>query len=177
MSTPRPSPGSDTTRSGPPAFAERLVVPWWWWPPVLLMAGLLAAELHMGYPGVRSWLPYVLLLPLAVVLLVWLGRVRIAVDGDERGGRELHVGAAHLPVSQIGRIDVVTGEAKRQALGPQLDPEAFVLHRPWVGPVARIEVLDPDDPTPYWVVSTRHPDDLLRALRESGRTMRHSRGR
>jgi len=167
VSTPRPSPGSDTTPRGPAAFAERLVLPWWWWPPVLLMAGLLAAELHMGHPGVRAWLPYVLLLPLAVLLLIRLGRVRVEVgaaqDGD--GARELRAGPAHLPVSQIGRVDVVTGEAKREALGPQLDPEAFVLHRPWVGPVVRIEVIDPDDPTPYWVVSTRRPEKLLAALR------------
>jgi len=165
VGTPRPAPGSDTAPDGPAAYAERLVVPWWSWPPVLLMAGLLAAELHMGYPGVRSWLPYVLLFPLAVVLLVWLGRVRVEVAADGSGVRELRAGPAHLPVSQIGRVDVVTGEAKRQALGPRLDPEAFVLHRPWVGPVVRIEVIDPDDPTPYWVVSTRRPEELLAALR------------
>jgi hypothetical protein len=140
-------------------------VPWWWWPPALLMAALLAAELHMGYPGVRSWLPYVLLLPLAGAVLLWMGRVRVGVTTGAGGARELHAGEAHLPVSFIGRVDVVRGEAKRQALGPQLDPEAFVLHRPWVGPAVRLEVVDPDDPTPYWVISTRRPEDLIAALR------------
>ncbi|PVZ14263.1 hypothetical protein C8D89_101127 [Actinomycetospora cinnamomea] len=140
-------------------------MPWWSWPLVLLMAALLAAEVHMGYPGLRSWLPYVLLLPLAVALLIWAGRVRVEVGPGADGERELRAGAAHLPVSAVGRVDVVRGEAKREALGPQLDPEAFVLHRPWVGPAVRIEVLDPDDPTPYWVVSTRRPEDLIAALR------------
>jgi hypothetical protein len=28
----------------------------------------------------------------------------------------------------------------------------------------RVEVVDPQDPTPYWLVSTRRPDDLARAL-------------
>lgn len=165
MSTPRPSSGTDTAPGVPAAYAERLVLPWWSWPPVLLMAGMLAAEVHMGYPGVRSWLPYVLLFPLAVALLVWLGRMRIRVDADGSATRELRAGPARLPVAQIGRVDIVRGEAKRQALGPQLDPEAFVLHRPWVGSAVRIEVIDPDDPTPYWVVSTRRPEELLRALR------------
>ncbi|MHC1563082.1 DUF3093 domain-containing protein [Actinomycetospora sp. C-140] len=168
MSSPRPSPGSDAGSGTSPAsggeHAERLGVPWWWWPPTVLVAVLLAAELHMGHPGVRAWLPYVLLIPIAVALLVWMGRVRVAVSGTG-AQRELRAGPAHLPVSAIGRVDVVTGEDKRLALGPQLDPQAFVLHRPWVGPVVRIEVLDPDDPTPYWVVSTRHPEQLLAALR------------
>jgi hypothetical protein len=34
-----------------------------------------------------------------------------------------------------------------------------------VGPAVRIEVVDPDDPTPYWVISTRRPEDLIAALR------------
>ena len=169
MSSPRPSPGSDAGPGDGADYDERLTVPWWWWPPALLIAVLLAAELHMGYPGVRSWLPYVLLLPLAAAVLIWLGRVRVGVGtpsgGAERAVRELRAGVAHLPVSLVGRVDVVTGEAKREALGPQLDPQAFVLHRPWVGPAVRIEVLDPDDPTPYWVISTRRPQELLAALR------------
>lgn len=164
MSASRPT-GSGAGPATGTVHAERLGLPWWAWPPTLLMAALLAAELHMGYPGPRAWLPYVLLLPLAVALLIWSGRVRVEVGPGADGARELRAGAAHLPVSMIGRADVVRGEAKREALGPQLDPVAFVLHRPWVGPAVRIEVLDPDDPTPYWVVSTRRPEELIAALR------------
>ena len=46
-----------------------------------------------------------------------------------------------------------------------LDPGAFVAHRAWIGPMALIVLDDPDDPTPYWLVSTRHPDRVLSALR------------
>ena len=38
------------------------------------------------------------------------------------------------------------------------------MHRAWIGPVVRIEVTDPDDPTPYWVLSVRDPEAFLRAL-------------
>ena len=54
---------------------------------------------------------------------------------------------------------------KRRVLGPHLDPAAFVLHRGWIGPVVRLRQTDPEDPTPYWVFSTRHPDRLVEALR------------
>jgi hypothetical protein len=33
-----------------------------------------------------------------------------------------------------------------------------------VGPLVRLEVTDPDDPTPYWVFSVREPDLLIAAL-------------
>lgn len=131
---------------------------------MLLVAGLLAAEVHMGYPGVRSWLPYLVAVPVVVGLLRWLGRLRVDVDAPGDAEPEIRVGAARLPVRCVGRVDVVTGPDKQQALGPDLDPEAFVLHRPWVTPAVRLEVIDPDVPTPYWVVSTRHPERLLAAL-------------
>jgi hypothetical protein len=33
-----------------------------------------------------------------------------------------------------------------------------------VGPLLRIEVTDPDDPTPYWVISVREPEKLAAVL-------------
>nr|MDQ2722269.1 DUF3093 family protein [Actinomycetota bacterium] len=61
------------------SYTERLWVPWWWWPLGAAVAGLLAAEVHMGSPGVRAWLPYVLLIPLALWALLRLGSLRVAV--------------------------------------------------------------------------------------------------
>jgi hypothetical protein len=140
--------------------AERLYVTWHWWLLPLLGAGLLAAEVHLGYPGVRAWLPYVVLLPLTAVLIWRAGRmpVRIA-DG------QLHVGNAHVPLEHLGEVQVVGAKDKRKVLGPRLDPTAYVLHRGWVGPLVRVRVTDDDDPTPYWVFSTRHPEKVAALLR------------
>ncbi|MGB8795872.1 MAG: DUF3093 family protein, partial [Mycobacterium sp.] len=47
----------------------------------------------------------------------------------------------------------------------QLDPAAYVVHRGWVGPMVLLVLNDVDDPTPYWLVSCRHPERVLSALR------------
>jgi len=151
--TPQPA-TSGTTR-----FDERLSVPIWWYLPAVAVAMLLGAEVHMGYPGVRSWIGYAITVPLALLVLFGLGRTRVRVVDDQ-----LQVGAASLALRHIGRVDVVAKQDKQVALGPQLDPAAFLMHRGWVGPVVRIEQTDPDDPTPYWVISVRDPDALRRAL-------------
>jgi len=57
---------------------------------------------------------------------------------------------------------------KRAALGAQADPLAFVVLRPWIRGAVLVVLDDPADPTPYWVVSTRHPERLVRALRAAG---------
>jgi len=53
---------------------------------------------------------------------------------------------------------------RRELLGPLADPLAFVVQRPWVPGAVQVMLDDPDDPTPYWVVSTRQPARLAAAL-------------
>ena len=158
-----PSPATSAT-SGGPAFDERLSVPWWWYVPVVGLGVLLGAEVHMGYPGVRSWIGYVVFVPLLVGALLAMSRTHVRVQGGE-----LQVGKARVPLRFVGRVEVVDRRDKQIALGPELNPAAFVLHRGWVGPLARVEVTGPDDLTPYWVFSVREPDRLLSVLeREAG---------
>jgi hypothetical protein len=45
-----------------------------------------------------------------------------------------------------------------------LDARAWLCIRGWIDPVVRVQVTDPSDPAPYWVVSTRNPDQLVAAL-------------
>lgn len=141
-------------------YEERLRVPLWWGVPAVGVAGLLAAEVHMGYPGVRAWLPYLVLVPLAVTVLLTLSRTRVRLTDQH-----LWVGPASLPLEFVGEVDVVPRAAKRRALGPESDPAAFMLHRAWVGPMLRVRLTDPDDPTPYWIFSLRRPDRLAELLR------------
>ncbi|OBF15671.1 hypothetical protein A5727_14690 [Mycobacterium sp. ACS4331] len=147
-------------------YRERLWVPWWWWPLGMGLAGLIALEVNQalsGASGVPDWVPFAALFAVAAAALIWLGRAEVSVVAGE-GGVELCAGPAHLPVSVISRTAVVPRSAKSAALGRQLDPAAYVLHRVWVGPMVLAVLDDADDPTPYWLVSSRHPDRLLAAL-------------
>ncbi|WP_246018782.1 DUF3093 domain-containing protein [Saccharothrix australiensis] len=151
---------SETAVTAPTTFRERLFVPWWGWPLPLAAAALLAAEIHMGFPGVRSWLPYLVTVPLALLLLWRMGSTKVEVSGGE-----LRVGQAHVPVDLLGEVEVFDAKTKRKAMGPNLDPMAFVTHRGWVGPMVKITLTDPADPTPYWLFSVRSPEKLVAALK------------
>jgi hypothetical protein len=100
------------------------------------------------------------MVPLVGMILGFMGRHRVTLrDG------ELRVGPAHISVRDLGQPEVISPEVKRRALGPELDPAAFLLHAGWVGPVVRIPVTDPADPTPYWIFSVRQADKLAALLR------------
>ncbi len=144
-------------------------IPVWWWIVGAAIAALVGYELHLAFRSVPEWVLMVALQPVSIAVGLWLSRWRVTVteepgpDGAAR--RELHIpGRAHLPLQVVARSVVVPASAKRSAMGRQLDPAAFVFQRPWVGPLALIVLDDPDDPTPYWLVSSRNPQRLLDAL-------------
>jgi hypothetical protein len=128
-------------------------------------AALIAVEVNMGVPSLPNWLPFAVLFVVAAGVLLWLGRAQVRVTSDD-GVVDLWAGEAHLPITVIARSAQIPRSAKSAALGRQFDPAAYVLHRGWVGPMVLVVLDDEDDPTPYWLVSTRHPERVLSALRD-----------
>lgn len=125
----------------------------------------MAYEVHLGLRSLPGWVPFTALFAVAAAALLWLGRIEVRVT-DDNGDIELWAGEAHLPANVISRSAEVPHSAKSAALGRQLDPAAYVMHRGWVGPMVLVVLDDPDDPTPYWLVSCRHPQRMLSALRD-----------
>ncbi|QWF83593.1 hypothetical protein HUW46_07036 [Amycolatopsis sp. CA-230715] len=156
--------------NGEPRYRERLYVSWWGWLLPLLGSVLLAAEIPMGFRAVPEWLPFAVLPVLAVLLMLSLGRMKLTVTGGgETGDPELRIGDAHIPLAFVGEVEVIAKDDKRRALGPESDPAAFVVHRGWIGPLLRLRLTDPADPTPYWLISTRRPERLAELLRGQAR--------
>jgi hypothetical protein len=140
-------------------YEERLAAPAWVWAAVLSVAAVSAAALHGGASGWRAVVPYAVLLPLAVAGLLWAsrGRVRVA-DGV------LHVPGARIPLDHLGGVTPLHREATRRVRGPLAEPRAFVVTRGWLAEAVRVQVEDPEDDTPYWLVGTRRPEELAEAL-------------
>jgi len=81
-------------------------------------------------------------------------------DGRLRAGR------AQIGVDVLGEITTMDSpEEMRTALGTALDARAFVCLRAWARTGVRVDLEDPLDPTPYWLLSTRRPQELAAALR------------
>lgn len=152
------------------AHQERLSLPWWAWPAAFAAGAILATELMLGLPELPVWLPYAVLLPLSLLILAPLSRLRVEVTPDE-----FRVDDARLPVEFVSGVVALDAAGKREALGVGSHPLAFVVQRAWIGPAVQVLLDDPADPTPFWVVSTRHPVELATALLEVSRRARAER--
>ena len=100
-----------------------------------------------------------LLVPLGLNLIVQLLAPAITVaDG------QLVADRISIPVSALGEVTQLNKEEFSKALGPRADPRAQLMIRGYVPGGVKIEVTDPEDPTPYLLISSRNPEKLAVAL-------------
>ncbi|MFH5823046.1 DUF3093 domain-containing protein [Georgenia sp. AZ-5] len=85
-------------------------------------------------------------------------------DGGAPGAPRLRAGGAVIPVEVLGAPAVLDDDGLRRALGTEADARAYVVHRGWVHGAVRLPVEDPRDATPYWLICTRRPAQLVAAL-------------
>ncbi|WP_222942153.1 DUF3093 domain-containing protein [Protaetiibacter sp. SSC-01] len=91
------------------------------------------------------------------LLLFTTPTVEVA-DGVLRAGR------ARLPLSVVGEVVAAKGADAVRERGTGLHADAWLLIRGWIPDVVRVELVDPADPTPYWLVSSRRADELAAAI-------------
>lgn len=98
------------------------------------------------------------------VTLLLLASPSITVDNGV-----LTAGRARIQLTQTGEATGFTGSEASAERGVRLDARAWMLIRGWVASVVRVPVIDPADPTPYWLISTRRPTELAAAINGSRR--------
>jgi len=142
-------------------YRERLRTPWWWYPIGIGVASLLAGEFHISGLPLTDWIPFGVLVPAAILIIWALGRGELAISDEE-----LRIRGAHISLRYISGAVALDANTLRRVVGREGDPQAFVSIRPWIGPGVQLWLDDADDPTPYWVVSTRHPAGVVGLIRE-----------
>ena len=100
----------------------------------------------------------------ALVLLVLLVATTLGSPVVRVADGELKAGSAHIPVQLLGTPAVLDRAGITTALGPGSDARTHACLRAWIRGAVLIPVVDPEDPTPAWLVSSRRPTALATAL-------------
>lgn len=150
------------------AFRERLWPSWWLWFVTFVLAGTLGIAVGVATSAAVGWI--VALVGIGVCWwALWRGSWLLVVDDDG-----LRVGPVRLPAENLGPATGLDAAAARRKRGVEADARAFTVLRPWVTTAAQVEVVDDIDPTPYWLVATRHPGELAAAVGQVVTTRRRS---
>jgi hypothetical protein len=146
-------------------YRERLAVPAAWWilgVPVILLLG--AYAIYANLSGLIVVIVYaVFTVGYVAGLLAW-GSGVIEVTGGE-----LRAAGAVLPLSRVTAVQALDEDQAAAMRGPQADPAAHTLIRPFLKSAVYLEIDDPDGQVPYWLIGTRRPAELA-AVIERGRT-------
>lgn len=139
-------------------YVERLTPPLGWW-----LLGLLGAGVLWPVLGVVIGWTWGLLLAaatfavIAAVLLTSATVIRV----DDSG---LRVGRAWIEHRYLAGCRALDAEQTRARRGPEADARAYLVLRPYVRTAVQVDLADPADPAPYWLISSRHPKRLADAL-------------
>jgi Protein of unknown function (DUF3093) len=79
-------------------------------------------------------------------------------------GSTFVAGRSQLPLTVVSSVTGYSGVEAQLERGQRLDARAWLVIRGWISPIVKIQLLDVNDPTPYWIVSTRHPDAVIAAI-------------
>jgi Protein of unknown function (DUF3093) len=142
-------------------FRERLTVPAVWW----LLAGLFALSVLLAVGAYLGpvWAVGTTLAALLVAAAIFASAsIVISVDTDQ-----IRVGRASIEHRYIAGCRALDTEETRRRAGVEADARAHMVLRPYVKTAVEIILDDPDDPVPYWLVSTRHPQRLAAAMQEA----------
>ncbi|MGW1048417.1 DUF3093 domain-containing protein [Streptomyces sp. NPDC002521] len=144
-------------------YEERLTTPRSWWL-ISFLVGVSFALILLPFGTLPLLGGLVGGTAAAAVVASAYGSLRIRVVGDS-----LIAGEAKIPVSALGKAEVLDTEEARAWRTYKADTRAFLLLRAYIPTALKVEVTDPDDPTPYLYLSTREPERLAAAI-EAART-------
>lgn len=141
-----------------PNYAERLVVPLSWWliPGFFLLTFWLAMGFYLGFwQGLAGT---AVIGALVAWVLIDYGSARVEVD--QTG---IRAGRARVEWQWVSQVRALDAAQTRERLRAKADARAYLLIRSYLKRAVEVTIDDPADPHPYWLVSTRHPEEIARA--------------
>lgn len=140
-------------------YRERLTAPLSWW------LGAIALSAFTGWiVRVATTFRIGLVVAIVVALIILAGLARYGWVSVRISAAGIQAGPARLEPRHIGQVEALDTRGWARAFGPEGDVRAYTFTRPYVRTGVRISVDDPADPTPFWLVSTRFPESVARAL-------------
>lgn len=141
-----------------PVFQERLWPSLGMWVFAFIMTTSLGIAYSQAY-GKELGLIVAIFTTLAVAIGLIVNTPLIQVDE-----LNLRVGRARLPLEYVGKIQILDDVQSRRARSTDANSNAHFQLRGGIKGSVIVEVTDPQDPHPYWQVSTRKPEKLTTAL-------------
>jgi len=99
---------------------------------------------------------------IAIIYIAIAMRSTITLDGEE-----LRIDRAHIDIKYLGSATVLDSPAMRLLRTRDADPAAYLAIKFWMPKGIKITVVDPRDPTPYWLITSKRGEEIAALLDKS----------
>jgi hypothetical protein len=148
----------DNRDYGLPLYQEKLSWSWWLWLFAIFMTGSLSLSIWAAL-GDRA----AIITSVIEILLLLIAQSKSALEITVTKGWLL-VGPAAIERAFIHNFQALSKSEFRRVRGVDGDPASYLQIRFWVNTAIKIELRDPRDRTPYWLVSTNRANELAKIL-------------
>jgi hypothetical protein len=101
-------------------------------------------------------------LAISTIALIWIAiamKTEITFDGDM-----LKIDKAKIERKYLGQVTVLDRSAMRLMRTREADPAAYLAIKFWEPQGLRVDLIDPRDKTPYWLVTSKRGEELAALL-------------
>lgn len=107
-------------------------------------------------PALITWVVSTVL----IVLIALKSKLIIEVDDNE-----LRAGPAHIELRYLGKTTALDSKEMGRLRTRDADPASFLIFRFWRSTGVKVEINDPRDPTPYWLITSKRNKELAEILK------------
>jgi hypothetical protein len=143
---------------GTPIFQEKLRWSWWLWGFAIFMAGSLSLAIWAAL-GITGALVISAIQLIFLVIAEQKSSLRITLT---KGW--LLVGPAAIERAFIHNFVPLDFKEFKRIRGVDADPASYLQIRFWVSSAIKIDLRDPKDKAPYWLISTNRANELAKEL-------------
>jgi len=142
-------------------FYEKLTPPFWSWIIILGSCLVVASSIGAVFDQIVAIIFFLLLLSIATFSVFKFSTVIRVKDN------KLFVNKANIPLNIITETKALNAKQTRRIRGVGADPKCFSATSPFIKTAVKIEFDDPKDPHPYWLISSKRPEELSQVIEKN----------
>ena len=108
-------------------------------------------------PALITWIVSTAL----IILIAIKSPLVIEVDAEQ-----LRAGPAHIEMKYLGAATALDGKEMGRLRTRDADPASFLIFRFWRSTGVKVEINDPRDKTPYWLITCKRNAELAALLND-----------
>ena len=139
-------------------FREVIRAPFWLLAFIyfLFMSLVVAVWAAVGnQPALVTWVVSTIL----IVLIALKSTLVIEVDEND-----FRAGPAHIELKYLGQVTALDSKEMGRLRTRDADPASFLIFRFWRSTGVKVEINDPRDQTPYWLITSKRSKELAEIL-------------